>query len=491
MTPQVLVVGAGPVGLTLAAELRRYGVSVRIIDKVSARTDKSKALVVWSRTLELLQGAGCANAFVAAGHKVTAVNLNAGGKPLGRISFEAVETPYPFALMLPQSDTERLLEQHCAALGLAVERNVELVDFEAGGEAVSATLRHVDGRLETVSADWVVGCDGARSRVRHGLGMAFEGDTLMSDWVLADVHLAGVRIPASELAMYVHHEGVLALFPIKPGRYRVIADVGHSTADQPAKPTLDEIQVLLDRRGPGGITASDAIWFSAFRINERKVKHYRAGRIFLAGDAAHIHSPAGGQGMNTGMQDAFNLAWKLALASRGIGGERLLDSYDAERGAVGEMVLRNAGRLTAAATLKNPFVRAIRNVAAHVALGFGPVREAVARTFTEIEIGYATSEINGPRRPGLRPNPGKRLLPTLGERFESDARFTLLATPSAEIVRLLQAHAAIVHPTLGRPPRPDGLWLARPDGYVAAVAKAGEAADIDRWLTEFQSGIER
>jgi 2-polyprenyl-6-methoxyphenol hydroxylase-like FAD-dependent oxidoreductase len=354
MTSQVLVVGAGPVGLTLAAELKRYGVSVRIVDKASSRTDKSKALVVWSRTLELLARAGCAEAFVAAGCKVVAVNLNAGGRPLGRVTFDAVDSPYPYALMLPQSDTERLLEEHGAALGVTVEREVELTTFVADGEGATAELRHADGRIETVRADWLVGCDGAHSAVRHGLGFTFEGDTLRSDWVLADVHLAGVPVPSSELAMYAHAEDVLALFPIAPGRYRVIADVGDTGAAPPAEPTLDEVQALLDRRGPGGIAASDPIWLSAFRINERKVKSYRAGRVFLAGDAAHVHSPAGGQGMNTGMQDAFNLAWKLAMAARGVAGERLLASYDAERSAVGDMVLRNAGRLTAAATMKEP-----------------------------------------------------------------------------------------------------------------------------------------
>jgi 2-polyprenyl-6-methoxyphenol hydroxylase-like FAD-dependent oxidoreductase len=492
MTSQVLVVGAGPVGLTLAAELKRYGVSVRIVDKASSRTDKSKALVVWSRTLELLARAGCAEAFVAAGCKVVAVNLNAGGRPLGRVTFDAVDSPYPYALMLPQSDTERLLEEHGAALGVTVEREVELTTFVADGEGATAELRHADGRIETVRADWLVGCDGAHSAVRHGLGFTFEGDTLRSDWVLADVHLAGVPVPSSELAMYAHAEGVLALFPIAPGRYRVIADVGDAGAAPSTEPTLDEVQALLDRRGPGGIAASDPIWLSAFRINERKVKSYRAGRVFLAGDAAHVHSPAGGQGMNTGMQDAFNLAWKLAMAARGVAGERLLASYDAERSAVGDMVLRNAGRLTAAATLKNPLARMARNTVASLALGLAPVREAMANTFTEIEIGYPDSEINGPRRPGFTPDPGERVRPRAGEAAigaGAQARFSLLAVASAETDALLKAYPALLDPVLRRPPRDDGVWLARPDGYVVAVAKSGEAeGDIGRWLRAFESG---
>ena len=489
MISQVLVTGAGPVGLTLAAELKRFGVSVRIVDKAASRTDKSKALVVWSRTLELLDRAGCAEAFVAAGSKVLAVNLNAGGKPLGRVTFDTVASPYPFALMLPQSETERLLEDHCATLGVIVEREVEMTGFTPGADEVVAKLRHADGRCETVRTDWLVGCDGAHSAVRHGLGFEFEGDTLQSDWILADVHLAGVPVPSSELAMYAHSEGVLALFPITPGRYRVIADIGHASAGAPAEPTLDEVQALLDRRGPGAITASDPIWLSGFRINERKVKHYRAGRVFLAGDAAHVHSPAGGQGMNTGMQDAFNLAWKLAMVSSGVAGERLLESYDSERGAVGEMVLRNAGRLTAAATLKNPLARLARDTVAGVALGLAPVREAMANTFAEIEIGYPHSEINGPRRPGFKPDPGDRVRPTEGEApigSGGAARFALLGMASAETGHLLETYPLLLDPLLRTPPHEGGVWLARPDGYVVASAKAEDAAaDIGGWLAAF------
>ena len=490
MTPQVLVVGAGPVGLTLAAELKRYGMSVRIIDKVSRRSDKSKALVVWSRTLELLDRAGCAKAFVMAGHQVTAMNVNAGGRPLGRVSFDGIDSPYPYALMLPQSVTELLLENHCATLGLTVERGVELTGFGAGEDGVAAILGHAGGGTESLNVGWLVGCDGAHSAVRHGLGVPFEGDTLPSNWVLADVHLASVPVLPTELSMHLHADGVLALIPISRDRWRVIADIGRLLANEWAEPTLDAVQLLLDRRGPGGIVASDPIWLSSFRINERKVKHYRAGRIFLAGDAAHVHSPAGGQGMNTGMQDAFNLAWKLAMAARGMGGERLLDSYDGERGAVGDAVLKNAGRLTAAATLKNPAARAIRNAVAHVALGVTPIRKAIVGTLSEIEIGYPNSEINGPRRPGLKPNPGGRLRPTEDDipiGSDSGARFTLMARPSAEIDRLQQTHAALLATHLGSPPRQDGIWLARPDGYVAAIAQVGEAEDIGRWLADFSS----
>ena len=318
MNPHVLIVGAGPVGLTMAAELARYGVSVRIVDKAAQRTDKSKALVVWSRTLELLDRAGCGTTFVAAGHTVVGANIIAGDKIIGHVDLTEVKSPYPFGLMLPQSETERLLEAHLASLGVSVERQVEVTDFSDTGTAVTTALRHPDGRTEALTTEWLIGCDGAHSVVRHLLGLTFLGETLQTDWILADIHLSGENAPpASEVAAYWHEDGVLAVFPISPGRYRVIADSGRAEGPHPADPMLDQVQQVVERRGPGGIVVSDPIWLAGFRINERKVADYRSGRAFVAGDAAHVHSPAGGQGMNTGMQDAFNLAWKLALVCRG------------------------------------------------------------------------------------------------------------------------------------------------------------------------------
>src|ERR1700761_7222198 len=224
MKQRVLVIGAGPVGLTMASELARYGVAVRIVDKSAGRTDKSKALVLWSRTLELLDHAGCGDAFVAAGLKVRGASIVAGGKQIAHISLDALETPHPYGLMLPQSDTERLLEQHLADLGVQVERQVELTRLSQQTDGVIATLRHPDGHQEAFETDWMIGCDGAHSFVRQTLGMDFEGDTLPSHWMLADVHLSGVPVPTDEIALYWHKAGLLVIFPISPGRYRVVAD---------------------------------------------------------------------------------------------------------------------------------------------------------------------------------------------------------------------------------------------------------------------------
>jgi 2-polyprenyl-6-methoxyphenol hydroxylase-like FAD-dependent oxidoreductase len=470
----VLVVGAGPVGMTMASELARYGIPVRIVDKAAQRTDKSKALVLWSRTLELLDRGGGSGPFVDAGFKAEAVNFIAGDKVIGRVSMEGVQTPYPYGLMLPQSETERLLEERLRDLGVEVERRVELATFQSGDDGVEAVLRHANGREEAVSADWMVGCDGAHSAVRHGLAAPFAGETMDSDWMLADVHMTGYPCPDSEASVYWHRDGVFVIFPISPGRYRVLADLPPTSAERPPTPTLEQVQAIMDRRGPSGLKAFDPIWLAGFRINGRKVSSYRWGRVFLSGDAAHVHSPAGGQGMNTGMQDAFNLAWKLALVVRGTCAEPLLDSYSPERSGVGDEVLKAAGRLTAVGTMRNPVAQAVRNLVGHVMLGLGPVQHAFADTMTEVAIGYPTSPLNGPSLGGAGPKPGERVVPVAGQvpvGSGGTPRFALFAEEAAATVDLTRRFEALLDPDIRPPLHAGGIWLVRPDGYVACSSR--------------------
>jgi 2-polyprenyl-6-methoxyphenol hydroxylase-like FAD-dependent oxidoreductase len=470
----VLVVGAGPVGMTMASELARYGIPVRIVDKAAQRTDKSKALVLWSRTLELLDRGGGSDPFVDAGFKAEAVNFIAGDEVIGRVSMEGVQTPYPYGLMLPQSETERLLEERLRGLHVEVERRVELATFQRGDDGVEAVLRHASGREEAVSADWMVGCDGAHSAVRHGLAAPFAGETMDSDWMLADVHMTGYPCPDSEASVYWHRDGVFVIFPISPGRYRVLADLPPTSAERPPTPTLEQVQAIMDRRGPSGLKAFDPIWLAGFRINGRKVASYRWGRVFLSGDAAHVHSPAGGQGMNTGMQDAFNLAWKLALVVRGTCAEHLLDSYSPERSGVGDEVLRAAGRLTAVGTMRNPVAQAVRNLVGHVMLGLGPVQHAFADTMTEVAIGYPTSPLNGPSLGGAGPKPGARVVPVAGQvpvGSGGTPRFALFAEEAAATVDLTRRFEALLDPDIRPPLHAGGIWLVRPDGYVACSSR--------------------
>ncbi|HXE72222.1 MAG TPA: FAD-dependent monooxygenase, partial [Candidatus Nitrosotenuis sp.] len=335
----ILVVGAGPVGLVMASELARYGVKSRAIDAKAGRTDKSKALVMWSRSLEVMESLGCIQPILAAGAPGYGASVYAHGQRVAHLALDGLKSPYPYVQLIAQSETERVLEEHLESLGGRVERQVTLTGLTQDDSGVRATLRQADGTDEEVCCSYLVGCDGAHSTVRHLLALPFEGRTVPSEWALFDVKIDG-PLPRDEFRIYWSDHGVLAFFPIPPDRFRLIADWKARPGDQGDEPTLEDAQGLLDERGPGGLRAHDPVWLSSFRINERKVAEYRKGRCFVAGDAAHIHSPVGGQGMNTGIQDAFNLAWKLALVLRGQAPVEILDSYNAERSFIAEMVLK-------------------------------------------------------------------------------------------------------------------------------------------------------
>jgi 2-polyprenyl-6-methoxyphenol hydroxylase-like FAD-dependent oxidoreductase len=470
MTQPVLIVGAGPVGLTLAMELARYGVPLRIVDKAAAPTDKSKALVLWSRTLELLNRGPGATRFTDAGFKVTAVNMISRDKTVGHADMSSINSPYPYALMLPQSETERLLDERLGELGVKVERGVEVTTLSLAGNTVDTILSRADGAQEKVSTPWLAGCDGAHSFVRHSVGAGFAGETMDSDWILADVHMTGYPCADTEASVYWHKEGAFVIFPISPGRYRILADQPPSGAEHPPTPSLEKVQAVMNERGPAGMRAYDPIWLAGFRINGRKVAQYRWNRAFLLGDAAHVHSPAGGQGMNTGMQDAFNLAWKLAMVIRGSATEKLLDSYSVERSEVGDQVLKSAGRLTAIGTLRNPVLQNLRNVVGHALLGLTPVQHALANNMSEVSIGYPNSPLNGPALAPSGPKPGDRIAPVDGQKPVGSGdlpRFTLMAARTPATSDLVTKFSRVLDPDIRAPASPGGLWLVRPDGYVA------------------------
>jgi 2-polyprenyl-6-methoxyphenol hydroxylase-like FAD-dependent oxidoreductase len=449
--------------------------------------------VLWSRTLELLDRMGCGASFVQAGLKVREADIIAGGKTIARVNFDGLETPHPYGLMLPQSETERLMEQLLNSLGVQIERKVELIRFVHDEDAVTAFLRRPDGSEETVDVDWMIGCDGAHSVVRHGLGLEFEGDTTPSHFILADLHLAGGP-PPDEIKTYWHEAGLLVIFPIGPGRYRVIADVGApKAAEHTPDPTLEEVQALIDQRGPAGVKSSDPVWLSGFTINERKVADYRAGRVFLAGDAAHVHSPAGGQGMNTGMQDAINLAWKLALVCRGLAKpEPLLGSYSAERSEVGREVLANAGRLTTIALMRGAVAHSIRNHLARLLFGLSPVMRAVTNQMSELSIGYPNSPLTragGHHHSG--PGAGARAPVSAHGRHVGSGhqpRFMLFAVEDGGSAALIAQHGDLLEAETRAPFADDGIWLTRPDGYVAMTARRGDWDKVGAYLDWIASG---
>jgi 2-polyprenyl-6-methoxyphenol hydroxylase-like FAD-dependent oxidoreductase len=391
-----LIIGAGPVGLTMAAALTYQGLKYRLIEKAASPTDKSKALVVWSRTLELMSPMGIADKLLnATGIRVKAGSIYADHKRVVHFTLTSDESPYGFPLMLPQSETERVLAEHLGHHGIAAERQVELMSFSEHQDSVVCRLRHPDGRDETVETPWLIGCDGAHSTVRHAANIAFAGHAEPNDWMLADIHVDGI-LARDEVSVFWHSTGLLVFFPIGADRFRMIADLGTTDAsNQRADPTLADVQAKMDERGPGGLSASEPVWLANFRINERKVADYRRGRIMLCGDAAHIHSPAGGQGMNTGMQDALNLAWKLALVQRGEGqSDALLRSYSEERSAIGEQVLKAAETFTAFATLRNPVAQFVRNHLAPIITSFQQIQDEVRRAWQEISLNYRHSPLS-------------------------------------------------------------------------------------------------
>ena len=479
---QALIVGAGPVGLTLAAELARYGVRVRIIDRSPAPTQTSKALVLWSRTLELMDRMGCTPAFLAAGLQAGGATIRSGPAVLGHAGFDTIASPYNFALMLPQRDTERLLGAHLATFGVTVEREVELTGFVQHEGHVEAQLRHPGGRTEPVETSWLIGCDGAHSTVRHGLGFEFRGAAQGDDWLLADVRLEGEgQPPDDEIATFLHRDGPFVVFPIPGKRSRIVATVGPTMAGQPRPaPTLADVQAMVDARTAGGFVVTDPVWLANFRINERKVSAYADGRVFLAGDAAHVHSPAGGQGMNTGMQDAFNLSWKLALVIGRSASPRLLDSYTPERSAVGDMVLRNASRLTDMATLAHPGAQAARNLALRFMLGLHAVQERLAATMSEVDIAYRHSPLSSGHHAGDRLPPEQYAGPPPGR--GTAPRFVLFAADGTRGAALTARFPGLLEGTPRPPHDPAQLRIVRPDGYIGLSTDGHDWDGAARYL---------
>ena len=392
-TPVPLVVGAGPVGLTMADELARHGASCRIIDRSAKPSQTSKALAIFPRTLEVFETMGIADHFIAAGHRLNGLSLHHRLEQIARIELTSVASPFPFALGLPQSETERLLSEHLGAFGITVERGVELTSLTQVSDAVRAVLRHSDGREETIEAPWVVGCDGAHSTTRHALGMDFEGAQYDESFILADVRLES-DLARDRVHLFLGDDGLVGLIPFFENRWRIVADIAPDSRDQSSRDvTLDEVQALLERRGLPQYHASDPTWMAHFHISHRKVREFRRLRVFLAGDAAHIHSPAGGQGMNTGIQDAFNLAWKLALVVRGRAPAQLLASYHVEREPVARDVLNLTDRITRMATMRNSVAQSLRDFLLPRVSGIDFVGEKIADRLAELNVTYRTSPI--------------------------------------------------------------------------------------------------
>jgi 2-polyprenyl-6-methoxyphenol hydroxylase-like FAD-dependent oxidoreductase len=393
----VLIVGAGPVGLFLANECARRGMRWRLIETRASQSEHSKALAIFPRTLEIFDMAGVVAPFLEAANRVTSVAVMAHGRMLAHMRFTPDESPYSFVAMVPQDVTERLLAQELRRKGGSVEYETTFVSAEQHDNSVSVTLDH-KGEPIQLKASFVVGCDGAHSAVRHLLKLPLEGAEYDPTFLLADIE-TNDALPADELQLCPSEFGPVAIFPMSATRRRIVATLDHQEGDAPS---LELVRKLLAQRAPSGIEARALHWSTYFRIHHRHAARLRVGRIFIAGDAAHIHSPFGGQGMNTGLHDVWNLVWKLNLALHGHGTEQLLDSYSAERLPVIKNVIETTDLLTKVMGTPNKFAQALRDTVIPMVSRLAPFQHAFVQRLSELGIAYAGSPIVE--------GPGKRYL---------------------------------------------------------------------------------
>jgi 2-polyprenyl-6-methoxyphenol hydroxylase-like FAD-dependent oxidoreductase len=399
----VLIAGGGPVGLMLACELQRRGVSYRIVTQLMAIDPHSRAIGMQPRTLEILAPLGVTDRLAAAGNWVDGITVSSEGRERADIDLQGLagETPYPRILIVPEAETEAALEAALVRLGGRVERGRALTGFDHAADGVTATVNGDSGE-ETIRARWLVGCDGAHSVVRHTLGLGFEGAQFPERFWLADVQMNWSRTLDRAHAFF-HPDGIAVAFPFGNDRWRVMMDVPDQR--DAADPTLERLRAAFSERAGQAVAMADPRWIGAFAVHHRMVETFRRGRVFLAGDAAHIHSPVGGQGMNTGIQDAHNLAWKLAIVIHGRATEALLDTYDAERRPVARRLLRDVGRATHVVTGLHPALRLFRDQVLLRLVQLGPIRALISQRVAEFDVSYEESLLSSGRG---HPAPGRR-----------------------------------------------------------------------------------
>jgi 2-polyprenyl-6-methoxyphenol hydroxylase-like FAD-dependent oxidoreductase len=480
MDTDVLIVGAGPVGLFLANECVRRGVRCRLVEAKPTQSTHSKALAIFPRTLEILDMAGLVAPFMEAANRVTSVAVVTHGHTLARLRFEPDETPYPFIAMVPQNDTERLLAEHLQQTGGRVEYDTSFVSAVQRDDYVDVTLDH-RGQRQTLTTAFLVGCDGAHSAVRHLLNLTFEGADYHSLFMLADID-TNDALPADELQLCPSELGPAALFPMSSSRRRVVATVDQAEGEAPS---LDFVRQILRQRAPAAIEARALRWSSYFHVHHRQVADMRVGRIFIAGDAAHIHSPFGGQGMNTGLQDVWNLAWKLDLMLHGHGRELLLRSYSAERRPVIAQVIRTTDLLTKTMGTPSKLAQALRDTIIPVLSRFATFQHVFVDRLSELDVAYRDSPITD--------GPATRYFDESMRNGGIRSHFQLFIDDDAEPVvrdaahRLVSAFPDVVDL---RTHRDAGVTLVRPDGYVAYTAHthgATAALNAVRRLLERQT----
>jgi 2-polyprenyl-6-methoxyphenol hydroxylase-like FAD-dependent oxidoreductase len=454
----VLIVGAGPVGLFLANECARRNLRYRIIEEGASQSEHSKALAIFPRTLEIFDMAGMAAPFLEKANRVTKVAVMTHDRTLARMKFEPQGSPYSFVAMVPQDVTERLLVEALRSEDGTVEYQTKFISADQDDDGVNATFEQT-GNPTKLRAAFLVGCDGAHSAVRHQLKLPFEGSEYQGSFLLADIE-TNANLAADELQLCPSEFGPVAIFPMSTTRRRVVATIDNIEGDAPS---LDLVRKILSQRAPSGIEALALNWSSYFRIHHRQVARLREGRIFIAGDAAHIHSPFGGQGMNTGLHDIWNLVWKLDLFLKGHGNQQLLGSYSSERLPVIKNVIETTHRLTKVMGTPSKFAQALRDTVIPMVSRLAPFQHAFVQRLSELGIAYDGSPIvDGP-----------------GDRYFDDSlrggegigsRFLLFVAQDAEpssreaAQQFVESFPAVVDL---RFTQQQGLLLVRPDGYIA------------------------
>jgi 2-polyprenyl-6-methoxyphenol hydroxylase-like FAD-dependent oxidoreductase len=513
MDTDVLVVGAGPTGLMLANELTRRGARAQIIDRHSGPAQQTRAMAVQARTLEIYAKLGVAARALELGARGIGANMWAEGRRMARIPVGDIGknlSPFPFVLMLGQDDNELLLGDALRASGTDVQWNTELVGIAQKSDHVAATLKQPDGSTRTLTAAYVAGCDGARSAVRDLNGIAFPGAPYEHVFFVADTQVTGGMI-AGEVNVYLLRNGFHLLFPMRgTDHWRVIGILPEALRGTEGV-TFDDVIPSLRHEAGAELAFQGCSWFSTYRIHHRCAARFRDGRCFLLGDAAHVHSPMGGQGMNTGLQDAYNLGWKLALVVAGHADAALLESYEAERIPVAERLLSTTDRAFSLVVSERWIAglfrtRILARIAAF-AMTFEGIQRLAFRTLSQTGIRYPDSPLSStlPELPAGAPRAGDRFAWTqlrfeqngpIEDLFEKldDTRFNLLvfgqslpsdAAPGYDdLLRIHQvsdcadntAALAAVHI-----PRPS-FYLLRPDGHVGLAGTRFSAAHLAEYL---------
>ncbi len=494
----VLIAGAGPTGLVLALWLTKAGAKVRIIDKTAGPGTTSRALAVQARTLELYRQLDLTDAVIARGHRTPGGNFWIAGERKARISLEGIgkgATPYPFLHIFPQDEHEKLLIERLEALGVRVGRQTELLGFTETSDGITARLRGPDGGEHDHRARYLAGCDGARSKVRDIIGTGFPGGTYRHLFYVADIEGQGPALNG-ELNVDLGTSDFVAIFPLAgEGRARLIGTVRDERADRAETLTFDDVSSEAIQQMKMSVRKVN--WFSTYHVHHRVTEHFRKGRAFLAGDAAHIHSPVGGQGMNTGIGDAINLAWKLAAVVAGRAQQDLLDSYEAERIGFAHRLVASTDRAFTFVTSEGRLASFVRTYLAPIVIAtafkFEAVRRFAFRTVSQTAINYRGSLLSrgsagsvqgGDRLPWVQADGVDNFAPLTAIGWQvhvyGAAKPALAAWCEQHHVPLHVFEWRAEHDTAGL--ARDALYLLRPDTYVALAEPSGAPEALDRYF---------